>query len=215
MAYSGTEPHKPTRPYKAPWEVIPKVKGMKLTVEGLRRVARVARNAAANGETPFHALNAGGTFAYHYGVFALRDEYAAGEEWTVDRTEGIEAIRCVSGAIRVAFSNVDLCCNDFQSPKPRSKKGDGTRRICTTNYLLENLPEFYPVRELGEVATYYLMLDSDGACELSLPIIEGDSFKYCIERIYISLGRDDLDGDLVKPIDEDGLDDFEPIVLRK
>jgi hypothetical protein len=215
MSYDGTEAHRPTRIYKEPWEVIPKLQSMGLTVEGLRRVARVARNAAANGETPFHALNAGGTFAYHYGVFALRDEYATGEKWVVDRAEGIEAIRSVSGAVRVAFSNVDLCCNDFQSPKPRSKKGDGARRICTANYLFESLPEFYPVKKPDGIATYYFMLDPDGACELSLPIIEGDSFKYCIERIYISLGEDELGGDIIKPVDEDGLDDFDPVVVRK
>src|SRR4051812_271127 len=117
MTYSNAEPHKPTRIFKAPGEVVPKVQSMKLTVDGLRRVARVARNAAANGETPFHALNAGGTFAYHYGVFALRDEFVVAGEWVVDRIEGIEAIRSVDGSVRIAFSNVDLCCNDFQSPK--------------------------------------------------------------------------------------------------
>jgi hypothetical protein len=42
MISPSTEPHKPTRLYKAPWEVTPKIQGMKLTVEGLTRVARVA-----------------------------------------------------------------------------------------------------------------------------------------------------------------------------
>jgi hypothetical protein len=175
----------------------------------------VARNAAANGATPFHALNAEGTFAYHYGVFALRDEYATGEEWTIDRAENIEAIRSVNGSVRVTFSNVDQCCNDFQSPKPRSKKGGGAERACIANSLFESLPEFYSVKKPAGIATYYCMLDPDGACELSLPIIEGASFKCCIERIYISRGGDNLDGDMIKPVDEDGLDDFDPVVVRK
>jgi hypothetical protein len=148
-------------------------------------------------------------------VFTLRDEYVAGKEWEIDRINGIEAIRCVSLDIRVAFSNVDLCCNDFHSPKPISKKGKGTRRVCSENYLFENLPEFYPAIDREGVATYYFVVDPDGACELILPIIEGENFKYCIERIYISLGRDDPDGEIVKPIDEDGLDDFDPLVIRK
>jgi len=97
----------------------------------------------------------------------------------------------------------------------QSQKREGTRRVCAENYLFENLPEFYPEIDREGVATYYFVVDPDGACELILPIIEGENFKYCIERIYISLGRDDPDGEIVKPIDEDGLDDFDPLVIRK
>ena len=43
-------------------------------------------------ETPFHALSAGGTFAYHYGVFALRDEYVVGKEWAIDRIDGMKQL---------------------------------------------------------------------------------------------------------------------------
>ena len=206
----------PTRILKEPHEVRPRILELGLSVSGIVRIARVARNAAANGMTPFHARNAPGTYAYHYGVFATRDEYVPTGDWEIQCIKGIECIFNRARNIRVAFANVDICCNDFCAPKPRSEKGDGAKRICQTN-LFGNLPHFAKPSAHSGTPMHYIMVDDEGRCELSQPLIEGKTFSSYVERIYLSTtGNDDPDGlDLDNGGDTDPLTDFDPIVLRK
>lgn len=187
-----------------------RISELSLTREGLLTV-RDASLAAAADATLFHPVNAPGSFSYHQGVFALRNEFI-GEDWEVDRVNGVETISNKALNVRVGFSNVDIACDINHDPKARSKKGSGTERTLQEN-LFGNLPKYAP-RQNGTWLTYYIMVDPKGAVELSLPIIQGDNFGICIQRNFISDGSD-LDLSAL-PVDEDDFADIsDPLVSRK
>lgn len=177
----------------------------------LLEVARVAISAAA-GATPFHASNAAGTYAYHEGTFALRDEFVDGVKWRAESPIGVEVISNNELKLRISFANVDVACDNFRKPKPRSKKGSGAERVCTGDLFGGNLPEYAP-RPLAEWALYYLMVDERGAVELTRPVIRNDTFVAYPERIYLADGSD-LFGEPIRE-DDDVPDNFDPLVIRK
>ncbi len=76
-----------------------------------------------------------------------------------------------------------------------------------------SMPEFAPRQPKGW-ATYYLMVDENGAAELTRPVVKNGTFATYVERLYLSDGAD-LDR---KPptLDEgDVADEFDPQVVRK
>lgn len=176
----------------------------------LLKVVAVAISASADA-TPFHPLNAPGTFSYQYGTWALRDEFV-GEVWQLERPNGVETISNDAVKVKVVFANVDIACDDERKPKPRSRKGAGSERVCVGN-LFGSLPEFAPEPPRGW-ATYYLMVDENGAAELTRPVVKGGSFTSYIERIYLSDGSD-LTREPIAVDDGDVVDQFDPQVVRK
>lgn len=177
----------------------------------LLEVRDVARGAASNA-TPFHPANAAGTFSYQEGSWALRDRFV-GDEWEVDRAEGVEAMKNERLGLRVVFSNVDIAAHDEKKPKPRSPKGAGAERACMGNLFGTDLPE-YARLDSEAVATYFMMVDERGAAELTRPVVEGKTFSAYIERIYLSDGSDtELDKLLLD--DGDRADDFDPMVVAR
>jgi hypothetical protein len=61
---------------------------------------------------------------------------------------------------------------------------------------------------------YYLMVDQNGAAELTRPIVSGGTFTAAVERIYLSNGGDD--DPAIPAEDETGpADNFDPQVVRK
>lgn len=193
------------------WEVVPRLNELGTNIEMLLRVRDAALNEAATA-TPFHCANASGTFAYQHGVWALRNEHVA-EIWQVDRSEGVEGILNPATRTRFLFSNVDIACNDEQAPKPRSRKGSGSERVCQAN-LFARLPHYAP-RQSGGISTFYVMIDECGAVELSRPVVSGETFSSFVERNYIALGGDGEWGALLPLIDDDAVVDFDPLVARK
>lgn len=107
---------------------------------------------------------------------------------------------------------MDVACNDELKPKPRSRKGAGAERVCGGN-LFGSLPEFAPRQPAGW-ATYYLMVDGNGAAELTRPVVRDGTFKAWPERIYLSDGSD-MERDPLVLDDGDALDEFDPQVVRK
>ena len=81
--------------------------------------------AAAAEATPFFPANAAGTFAYFYGTQQLREQFV-GEDWRIDRTDGVETVVNETLNVKLGFQNVDLACNDENLPRPRSPKGAGS-----------------------------------------------------------------------------------------
>ena len=140
-------------------------------------------------------------------------ENHVGEIWSVDRENAIEAIKNDGLKIKIAFSNVDVACNDEHDPKPRSKKGRGAEIACSGNLLPMRLPKFAP-RQNDKWATYYVMVDENGAAELSRPIISGETFQTCVERIYLSDGSD-FDPERILLDDDEPAQEFDPLVSRK
>lgn len=198
---------------REPWDVDRRLAQLELDRVKLLRIRDVARLSASNA-TPFHAANAAGTFAYQDGTFSLRDMYVGvGSRWVLDRSNSIEAIRNEALKTRLAFANVDLACNDDQGPKPRSGKGAGAERACLGNLFGIDLKQYAPsVSEL--FAGYYLMVDENGATELTRPVIKGRTFSAYVERIYLSDGSDE-GLDKLTFDDSDSATDFDPQVVRK
>ena len=199
-----------TQVWKDSWDIDRRLGELGLSQTGLLNVVSVALSAASDA-TPFHPVNAAGTFAYQSGTWALRDEFVE-EGWQIDRLDAVEAIKHETLKIKVVFSNVDLACDDDHYPKARSRKGAGAQRACEGN-LFEYLPHFAK-EQSGEWATFYLMVDAQGAAELSRTVIKGSNFDAPIERIYLTDGSE-FDGELLSLDEGDYADDFDPLVARK
>jgi hypothetical protein len=198
---------------REPWNVDRRLGEIELDRSKLLRVRDVARLSASNA-TPFHPANAAGTFSYQDGTFSLREvNVKRGSNWVLDRSNGVEAIRNDCLKIRVIFANVDLACDDKQGPKPRSSKGAGAERACQGNLFGDDLKSFSSV-PADSYATYYLMVDENGAAELTRPVIKGRTFSSYVERIYLSDGGD-APSDKLFLDDSDRVDDFDPQVVRK
>lgn len=198
---------------REPWEVQPRLAELQLKSAGLMRVRDVAMTARAN-VTDNHAANAGGTLAYQDGVWCLRDEFV-GEVWHKERPGGVEAIFNVDAKVRVAFANVDRCCDINHDPKPISEKGAGAEQLCKAN-LFGILPTFAKQQSAIGIPLFYCMVDPDGRIELSRPTISGNSFGPCVERNFISFGGDEDGGSklMVDPRDE-GPVEIAPTITRK
>nr|WP_210291390.1 hypothetical protein [Bradyrhizobium elkanii] len=193
------------------WEIEPRLRELGLTKEGLLEARDAAVSESANA-TAFHAANAAGTYSYHGGTWALRDRFVGGD-WMLDRSDGVETIKNDKLKIKVAFSNVDLACNSFHVPKPRTKKGAGAERAIGADLFGGELPQ-YAARDASEWRFYYLMVDQNGAAELTRPVVKGGTFIAALERIYLSRGA----GEDGVNIDDDTTDvavEFEPQIARK
>jgi hypothetical protein len=199
-----------TKYFREPWESDQRLNQLQVTRRGLLEVRDVSMQERANA-TSFHPTNSPGTFGYHHGTWALRDRFV-GEHWDVDRSDGIEAIWNEELQIKIAFCNVDLACNDDHVPKPRSEKGAGAERASGTP-LFGKLPQYAP-RQTETSRLYYLMVDQDGAAELTRPVVSGGTFTSAVERIYLSQGVDDDPG-VVSKDDNGPVDNFDPQVVRK
>lgn len=202
-----------TKLLREDWDVDCRLSEMELDRSKLLEVRDIAIASAANA-TPFHPANAAGTLAYQDGTWALREKFV-GSEWKVDRSESVEAIKNDALGLKIIFSNVDIACCENQKPKPRSRKGAGSERVCSGNDLFAGmgLPEYAPI-PTEEIATYYLMVDETGAAELTRPIIKGGTFSAYVEQIYLSDGGDS-NSEILSFDNVDRADDFDPLVARK
>jgi len=199
-----------TKIFREPWDVDQRLNELELTRSGLLEARDVAMQERGNA-TDFHPSNAPGTFGYHHGTWAIRDRFV-GERWMLDRSDGIEAIRNEGLKFKVAFCNVDVACEDDRIPKPRSEKGAGAERASGTP-LFGKLPQ-YARRQAENPKLYYLMVDQNGAAELTRPVVSEGTFVAALERIYLSDGRDD-DEAAITGEDTGPVGNFDPQVVRK
>ena len=203
-----------TRVLQDPAEIESRLDRLGMHREGLVRAVQVAL-AERNNATGLHPSNAAGTFSYHHGVAALRRE-CLGDDWEIDRSDGIEAIRNDALGVKVSFCNVGEACGK-DHPKPRSGKGAGAERASGPD-LFEHvgageLVRFAPKPFEGP-ALFYLMVDQQGRAELTRPVIARGTFVAAVERIFLIEDADD--GDRGLPLDADDIaDDFEPQVVRR
>ncbi|WP_107987675.1 hypothetical protein [Breoghania corrubedonensis] len=167
--------------------------------------------------SPLMAVNAPGTFAYHYGVLEMRVQFL-GQYWDISREGGIEAIINPQKNTKIVFQNVDVACSRLIDPKPRSEKGAGVERECQGN-----LFEFYGISTPKKIrapkagtAVHFIMVDDRGAVEVSRPVIEDKKFTGFIERVFVSDGAD-LDAQEVLPSGplDQPVDDFDVQVRRR
>lgn len=140
--------------------------------------------------SPLHPSNAAGMFSYMDGVKGLRAENLGGN-WEIFKKDGVEGIKNKALKIRVLYANVNHACGII-SPKARSRKGAGSERIACGN-LFELAGVDLPLTRVkfsGDYKTYYLMVDPNGAMELSLPIVKNGQFLKCAERVFLIDGGD-------------------------
>ena len=115
-----------TRLLDEPWDVDRRITELGLTKDGLVNAVQAARTASGNA-TALHPSNAAGTFGYHEGVAALRQEFI-GEEWVIDRKDGVETIRNDRKGLKIGFCNVDRACGEKGAEAAiRQGCGFGTR----------------------------------------------------------------------------------------
>lgn len=200
----------PTSVFRDETSVNRRIEELGLSRRSLQKVVNVALSAAADA-TPFHPANAAGTFAYQAGTWALRDEFV-GKRWKMDRTDSVEAIIDLENRVKVVFTNVDVAANLQCPPAPRSKKGEGAERACQGN-LYQFLPHFADTPKKGGTETFYLMVDQNGAAELSQPVIKNGKFTEFVERVFLSDGTDKWIDEIVD--NETEIAEFDPVVVRK
>ncbi|MCB9959633.1 MAG: hypothetical protein H6843_13610 [Rhodospirillaceae bacterium] len=200
-----------TKIINTPKHVRERVEELGLDLDLLLEVRSIAVYEARK-VTPFHCANASGTYAYHEGVWALRDRFV-GENWRVERPDQIEVITHRKTGMRVGFQNVDLACDENNLPKPRTAKGAGAERAAQLN-LFSHLPHTAKTQSGPISILYYLMVDEMGRAELTPPIVEDHTFKGAIERIFIDEQPLNDDLSLLDDI-SDSANDFDPEVYRK
>lgn len=148
--------------------------------------------------TATHPKGYFGSVSYNEGNRFLRDILVATGLWEVDTSQHLEGVRNIDGSIRILFQNVYKACDPLVNPKALSEKGNGSVNVCKGNE-----QEFYqlslqlgihpPVNEnLTQVdqtqqQVFYLMLDAQGAAELSKPTISKTALKFdfFLERIFL------------------------------
>lgn len=210
--------------YREPVEVDVKLQQLALESPKLVSIGVVAL-AARNSASALHPANAPGTFAYHDGVEALRVEHMGRNGWVRYAVGGLEGIFHEELNLIVLFKNVDRCCIDFRVPQA-SRIGVNAEKISGAplfEHIGADLPEVTYIRlpSSGNVKTskaraYYLMVDPDGGIELSMPVIEGEQIKSCIERIYLSSGGElDVLNKMPDEAGPKGEDDFVIKIKRK
>jgi len=176
--------------YKTPHEIIGKLSEFGVTKKELIAVALQAA-AARNNTTPFHPINAPGTYSYMEGVAALRAVFLTKEGWDMDRPSNIEAVTNKESNLTILFQNVDHACGK-SCPQAISGKGEGTKKFIEnpTAYLFDYMTEEDQLKENQNV--WVLCVSSNGdelRAELSLPrSIEGQQFSSFKERIFIITG---------------------------
>ncbi|MEX1661383.1 hypothetical protein AB4874_06925 [Thioclava sp. 15-R06ZXC-3] len=186
---------------------------LRLSELGLERHRLIAAGhhalAGRANASPLHPANTAGFFSYADGVKGLRAENM-GANWQFFRSEGVEGICNEELNLRVLFANVHVACGPTD-PQARSKKGAGSERVACGD-MFEAAGVELPVSVVkfsGDYKTYYLMVDQNGAMELSLPIVKaGGNFLRCVERIFLIDGNDldEIDFGLDEPAGESDLD---------
>lgn len=185
--------------------------------------AALAASARADA-VAFDALSAPGTFAYLYGLRAVR-ALLMPKGFKIAREDNIEASYSAERALKVVYQNADSASIESRSPRAITAKGPaGIRMVDETQACL--FPEIEAeerrleaaAARLAGAACWFFLVHIDGEdvrAELSLPILmEGGQFKRFVERISI-LNPGDWTRMRAGLPDDAPLPEFEISVTRK
>lgn len=172
-------------------EVVNKLSALCVTHEGLIACAETAISASAD-VTSNHPNNSRGTYRYHEGTAALRDQFSGMDGWEKETTDNVESILNKELGARIVFKNVDRACSELHLPQPISPQKSASKRSIQTNLLFEPsaIPlTFTPIKDYG-IKTYFFMVsekDEEIYAELSLvtELTLAGSFKWIPERVFI------------------------------
>ncbi|MFC1747977.1 hypothetical protein ACFL2V_04150 [Pseudomonadota bacterium] len=204
--------------FEDPHQVTEKLAKFGVTKKELQSIALDAVSAR-NEATPFHPINAPGTFSYHAGVATSRMLFVQKNAgWKLGRLDGIEVVTNEALNLTVVFQNVDRACG-ASWPKAISAKREGSRKLVEnpTRLLWPDMEEEAKQEENQNV--WFACVSCNGEevrMELSLPTsITDGQFSSFKERIFIITDNDwlpsDKDADDLTAEDQD----FDIEVTRK
>ena len=179
--------------FEDPHQITEKLSKFGVTIKELQSIALDAVSAR-NEATPFHPINAPGTFSYHAGVASSRMLFVQKNDgWEIARLNGIEAVINRGLNLTVVFQNVDRACGEHW-PKAISEKREGSRKLVEnpTRCLWEYMEKEAKNEENQNV--WFLCVSCSGEevkMELSLPTsISDGQFSSFKERIFIITDND-------------------------
>ncbi len=179
--------------FEDPHQITEKLSKFGVTIKELQSIALDAVSAR-NEATPFHPINAPGTFSYHAGVASSRMLFVQKNDgWEIARLNGIEAVINRGLNLTVVFQNVDRACGEHW-PKAISEKREGSRKLVEnpTRCLWEYMEKEAKNEEKQNV--WFLCVSCSGEevkMELSLPTsISDGQFSSFKERIFIITDND-------------------------
>jgi hypothetical protein len=172
-------------------EVTSKLSALCITREGLIACAETAISASAD-VTSNHPNNSRGTYRYHEGTAALRDQFSGVDGWEKETTDNVESILNKELGARIVFKNVNRACSELHLPQPISPQKSVSKRCIQTNSLFEAsaIPlTFTPVKDYGIKTYFFMASEKDGEiyAELSLvtELTQAGAFKGIAERVFI------------------------------
>lgn len=194
---------------------------LRLTREGLCTAVEAAIEAGST-ITANHPNNSYGTYKYHEGTAALRDQFVGENGWVRDSNNNIESIYNPDLGIKVVFQNVDLACNPAHIPQASTPKKAGTQRCIETNSLFQSseIPHLYnPTEKIG-TKTYYLMVSAnfeEVESELTLvtELTPNGQFKNVAQRVFLSYADWYASADREYEKEEEAADDITVEISRK
>jgi len=179
--------------FEDPRQVTERLSKFGVTKKELQSIALEAISAR-NDATPFHPINAPGTFSYHAGVAASRMLFVQKNAgWEIGRPNGIEAVVNKALNLTVVFQNVDRACG-IHGPKAISEKREGSRKLVenTTRFLWDHMEK--EAKQDKNQNVWFLCVSCNGdevKMELSLPVsITDGQFSSFKERIFIITDND-------------------------
>lgn len=191
-----------------------------LTPDVVRTIARKA--AAAKSEAlEIDPSSTPGTFAYIYGVRAIRMTLLTFDGWRLSRAGNVESTVNDELGIQVCFQNVDIACTD-RHPQAISGKGAGSRKLIQDGQAeLFDREATEAVDAIGSTPTVWVLcVSTEGKklrAEVSCPeAFEGNQYDGFSKRIWV------VDEDLApapdridRPDDGDGPMEHEVRIAKK
>ena len=165
-------------------------------------------------DNPFYSRAKAGTYAFHQGLYSIRQEVVGKDDWMVFRSsKNLEGIRSDSRKAVILIAGVTSACSN-RDPVKRTKCGSATEEVGgQQGTLFEDLPISVPVADGGDTH-YWFMADEDGNAEISRPIIKKGVYVGFIERNKVVFADGD-DFDETAFGSDDAVSDFDIDVVRK
>jgi len=194
-------------------EVQPWLQNMGLANVDFESVAKAMMGEYAD-DNPFYSRAKAGTYAFHQGLYSIRQEVVGQDDWVVFRSsKNLEGVRSDSRKVVILISGVTIACSS-RDPVKRTKCGSATEEVSgQQGMLFEDLPISVSMLEGGDTH-YWFMADEAGNAEISRPIIKKGVYVGFIERNKVVFADGD-DFDETAFGADDAVNDFDIDVVRK
>lgn len=192
--------------FKEQPDVNSRLEQLQLDPKKLRAIRDRGLMAASYNDTLDDAPSSAGQAMYAECIKALRELLCTPEtSWEKYEIRNVCMIANEALQLRIAYSTVDIACNDGKTPSAITDRGPVFSQMFVGPDLFDQYPE-HSLKNFTDnhYKTAVLMIDKNGAVELSFPIIENKNYVAFWERIYLSDGSD---FDIFDRLDDSGDDD--------